>query len=116
MLNISKTARVNSTGSKPSTWGFVNSTAVATGGAGNKTVTAGSDGNHRVDKGNHSVDNGNHSVDNGNHSVDSWSLTDQLSKMKSLLNNKLGKLNGKIGASESNFSAQITGQLDSLQS
>ena len=36
--------------------------------------------------------------------------------MESLLNDKLGKLDGKIGASESNLSAQITRQFDSLRS
>ena len=51
-----------------------------------------------------------------NHSVDSCSLKDQFSKMETLLNDKLGKLEGKIGVSESNLSAQITRQFDSLRS
>ena len=51
-----------------------------------------------------------------NHSVDSCSLKDQFSKMETLLNDKLGKLEGKIGVSESNVSAQITRQFDSLRS
>ena len=68
---------------------------MANGGTGNKTFTANSDGNH---------------------SEDSVSLKDHLSKMESLLNDKFGKLDGKIGASESNLSAQITIQFDSLRS
>ena len=50
---------------------------MASGGTGNKTLTANSDGNY---------------------SVDSVSLKEHLSKMESLLNDKLGKLDGKIGA------------------
>ena len=95
-LNTSKKPRVNAESSKQSTLsGFVEPAAVATGGIGNKTFTANSDGNN---------------------SEDSVSLKEHLSKMESLLNDKLGKLDGKIGASESNLSAQITIQLDSLRS
>ncbi len=95
-LNISKRARVNSANNKQSTLlQFVDSAAMATTGAGNKTFTAGNDENH---------------------SVDSCSLKDQFSKMETLLNDKLGKLEGKIGVSESNLSAQITRQFDSLRS
>ena len=68
---------------------------MANGGTGNKTFTANSDGNH---------------------GEDSVSLKEHLSKMESLLNDKPGKLDGKIGASESNLSAQITIQFDSLRS
>ena len=95
-LNISKRARVNSASNKLSTLlGFVDSAAMATRGAGNKTFTAGNDENH---------------------SVDCCSLKDQFSKMETLLNDKLGKLDGKLGVRESNLSAQITRQFDSLRS
>lgn len=95
-LNTSKKPRVNAESSKQSTLsGFVEPAAVASGGIGNKTFTANSDGNN---------------------SEDSVSLKEHLSKMESLLNDKLGKLDGKIGASESNLSAQITIQFDSLRS
>ena len=84
-LNTSKKPRVNAESSKQSTLsGFVEPAAVASGGTGNKTFTANSDGNH---------------------SEDSVSLKEHLSKMESLLNDKLGKFDGKIGASESNLSA-----------
>ena len=95
-LNTSKKPRVNAESSKQSTLsGFVEPAAVASGGIGNKTFTANSDGNN---------------------SEDSVSLKEHLSKMESLLNDKLGKLDGKIGASGSNLSAQITIQFDSLRS
>ena len=51
-----------------------------------------------------------------NHSVDSCSLKDQFSKIETLLNYKLRKLEVKIGVSESNLSAHITRQFDSLRS
>ena len=73
--------------------GCEDSTAIATPGTGNKTFTAGNDEKH---------------------SVDSCSLKDQLTKMESLLTDKLGKLDGKMGASESNLSAQITRQFNTL--
>ena len=69
-LNTSKKPRVNAESSKQSTLsGFAEPAAVASGGTGNKTFTANSDGNY---------------------SEDSVSLKEHLSKMESLLNHKLG--------------------------
>ena len=93
-LNTSKKPRVNAESKQSTLSGFVEPAAVASGGTGNKTFTANSEGNH---------------------SEDSVSLKDHLSKMESLLNDKFGKLDGKIGANESNLSAQITIQFDSLR-